>query len=162
MAALPYARTFFYAALASETDECIVWPFSRDAKGYAMFALPGYKSRRGHRLIYQIATGETLGHEELVMHSCDNPPCLNPRHLSKGTNADNLGDMVRKGRSHHGQRHYMTRLSEDQARQVRELRRRGVPSTAVAEQFGISASSVRSIASGETWKHLAAVGKEDK
>jgi DNA-directed RNA polymerase specialized sigma subunit len=36
--------------------------------------------------------------QDVILHSCDNPPCCNPRHLIKGTQADNIEDMVTKAR----------------------------------------------------------------
>lgn len=52
---------------------------------------------RAHRIAL-IRDGADPGPAVKVLHSCDNPPCCNPRHLSFGTQADNITDMHSKGR----------------------------------------------------------------
>jgi hypothetical protein len=55
-----------------------------------------------HRRALELATGQSIPAGQLVRHSCDNPPCCNPAHLSTGTHADNAADMVARGRSTRG------------------------------------------------------------
>ena len=46
------------------------------------------KIQLAHRVAYMLA-GDVILPGEVIMHSCDNPPCCNPAHLSAGTHADN-------------------------------------------------------------------------
>lgn len=65
--------------------------------GYADVCFRG-KNSRAHRVMYTIVKGP-IGKLH-VMHSCDVRHCINPDHLSLGTNEQNIHDAIRKGRPH--------------------------------------------------------------
>jgi len=80
---------------------CIPFLGYLDRDGYGQFQFRSdskKKNIQAHRAAYIIHTGEELCIDDVVMHSCDNPICVNVLHLSKGTQADNVKDMVMKGR----------------------------------------------------------------
>jgi hypothetical protein len=73
-----------------QTDEC--WPWTRGIKNrYGVFGKLG-RQRYAHRAAYEIHHSVTLTSEDVVRHTCDNPPCCNPNHLVLGTHADNIQD----------------------------------------------------------------------
>lgn len=78
---------------------CLEWTGFRRKNGYGMTHVKGLRQSATHRLMYMAAHGP-IPHGLVVMHACDNPPCINPRHLSVGTHTENLRQSVAKGRHH--------------------------------------------------------------
>ena len=74
------------------------WEFQggRNNIGYGMIR-DGKKMRTTHRVSYEEHNSK-IPNGLLVLHSCDNPICCNPKHLSVGTHQQNTDDMMRKGR----------------------------------------------------------------
>lgn len=83
-------------------DDCVEYPGAKNAYGYGVLPKPVSGSRLAHRA----ALAEYLGRpvEGFVLHSCDNPPCINPAHLREGNQAENVLDAVHRGRAKGGRR----------------------------------------------------------
>ncbi len=80
-------------------DECWEWTGSTNAYGYGYLRIGGTtRSIGAHRLSAKIAYG-MFDERLLVLHHCDNPPCVNPAHLYVGTPKQNTQDAVRRGRA---------------------------------------------------------------
>lgn len=90
----------FWQKVDRSPDGCWLWRGERQGQGYGVVALwiNGDRERiLAHRLAHVMATGDDIT-DRVVMHSCDNPPCVNPDHLSVGSQLDNMRDCKTKGR----------------------------------------------------------------
>ncbi len=133
-------------------DECWLWTGKRQKTGYGVMGIGQYAKIGAHRLSFQMATGLL---PSVVMHTCDNPPCVNPAHLRAGTSKLNNLDMIGKGRSPTigkvGEAHHRARLNEDQ---VRDIRSRKQTIASLAEEFGVSTGAIEGVIYRNTWKHI--------
>lgn len=78
-------------------DACWPWKGARHLQGYGLVAV-NRRMYAASRLAYELAVGP-IPKGLQVIHSCDNPPCCNPKHLRAATQAENALDRKNKGRS---------------------------------------------------------------
>ena len=109
-----------------------------------------------HRFIYSQIRGD-IPDRMLVMHRCDNPKCINPKHLTLGTQGDNIRDRDRKGRSNRavGARNFNTKLTEKDIPLIIEAVRLGRSMKKVGNEYGVSATAICAIVNRRTWKHVS-------
>jgi len=132
---------------------CWFWPRSKDKKGYGRM-WNGKRVAFAHHFLWEISHNIILPLGQNVLHSCDNPSCVNPDHLFLGTHADNMADKARKGRSNLGEKHPLAKLTEVEVREIRELARNGVSQTEIAVQFEVLPNAISRIVNRIRWKHV--------
>jgi|SRR5580700_2370078 hypothetical protein len=148
-------------AIASRTFECILWPFTLTPGGYGTCI---FRRKRvlAHRLAFYLMVGDWP--MPLGRHTCDTPACINPDHIIEGTDADNVADMIERGRLLRGESHGNSKLNEEQVKQIRaEYKGRSrspngqcgrYSMIGIAKHYNISQSEVRMILRYRRWKHI--------
>jgi hypothetical protein len=84
-----------------------------------------------------------------VCHRCDNPRCVNPQHLFLGFPKENTQDMMqkRRGRWPSGDSHHLSKLTNEQVKQIIQLRGEKTQRE-IAAMFGVDPSHVSRLMSG--------------
>lgn len=154
----PAAERFWPKVDVRSDAECWVWRAARDSDGYGHFH-DGTKMTTAHRFAWSLLNGDIPAGMS-VMHSCDNPPCCNPAHLSIGTNVENTRDREAKGRhgtGSTGKRRapelvWNASLTQTQADEIRIRYARGdVQQKELAREFGVTPTTVWRIISGKSY-----------
>lgn len=91
----------------------------------------------------------------LVMHTCDNPMCINPEHLVAGTPKDNSQDMVNKNRQAKGEDNGGgVKLNSDKVIEIKQKLVEGKSLNCLAKEYDVSKKTILNIKQGKKWKHI--------
>lgn len=169
--------------ISDETEDCIFYPITNeDGYGDIQYYNEDDKKRHclAHRLSYEVANNTTISSDELVLHSCDNPGCVNPKHLRLGTHQENIQDRDSRNRQAKGKSngrystgYYATydkvekpkasfeelfsrKLSEEKVIILKEaIKNRGSKSLRVlSEEFEVSYSTMRDLSCGRIYNNV--------
>lgn len=130
-------------------DECWIWLRSIRA-GYGGMTVAGVKWR-AHRYSYTVFKGE-IPEGKLIKHSCDVKLCVNPQHLSTGTNSDNVQEALARNLIPVGEEHHNNKYSEGQVGKVRTMRSMGHTYKEIAANTGVNYHTVWDIVNGRARK----------
>lgn len=149
------ARFWSRVSKAPHSKGCWEWQGQTDKGGYGTISIND-RNKRAHRMSYELAYGE-LPAELDVLHTCDNPTCVNPSHLFLGTDVDNMRDKVAKDRQCKGESHGMSKLTEEQVLEIRRRYKRYAKvdnTVTLAREFGVHQSRIFDIVNRKKWKHI--------
>jgi len=147
------ARDFLYSILMRTDTECIIWPFSRNQSGYGAVRISGLP-QGAHRAVCTLVHGPAPTKDGHAAHSCGNGHlgCVNPNHLGWKSPKENTADQIGHGTRLTGRRKPAAKLTEDQARYIRE----NYPTegcAALARRFNVSRWSIHNIYKGKRWQY---------
>jgi hypothetical protein len=144
---------FSQYVLPEPNSGCWLWTGGLYRSGYGQFSIARCRPRPAHRVSWALHHG--CQPPIFVCHHCDVRLCVNPDHLFLGDHADNMQDMVDKGRHRtnpqRGESNINSKLTEADIRAIRSDIR---GDRAVARDYGVRHSLIWAIKQGKTWKHV--------
>lgn len=144
-------RFWDYVDKSGGPDACWPWTAYVTEYGYGMCT-----SDRGrewaHRFAFYLANAKQPLGDLLVCHKCDNPPCCNPKHLFKGTQADNMHDMMSKEREAYNEKHNFSKLREEVVINILKDSAAGYSRKTLADKYGVHVVTISRIRHGRIWK----------
>lgn len=128
---------------------CWEWRGYVSPKGYGRF---NHKAGNlAHRFSLSLKLGRLVGNGLSVLHSCDNPRCVNPDHLSEGNHFDNMSEAASKLRFSHA------KLNPDNVLEIYK-RSQTEGTYKLSKEFGVVPAAIRAIRDGRNWKWLTQQG----
>lgn len=127
---------------------CLIWPFARGDNGYGSFGR-SHTFTYAHRYICELVNGPAPSDEHQAAHSCGrgHHGCVNPKHLSWKTPAENQLDR----RNHGTENRVWNKLKPEDVAEIRRLKVEASPAT-LASRFGVTEACIRQVMAGKTWK----------
>src|SRR5262245_26346084 len=144
-----------FLRLASlETDECVIWPYST-SRGYPQVYVPTGDGKGpqvyGHRLALERRVPSPAPGMQVLHGPCHETRCINYRHLSWRTPAENATDQLRDGTRRRGGTHHLSRLTDEQRAEVLSLHRLGESQRRLAVLYSVTPMTINRLVRGVTW-----------
>ena len=140
--------------VADPNSGCWIWTASTSEFGYGVIGL-GHRNEgtdKAHKVSYRLYKGDIPAGLN-VLHSCDVPECVNPKHLRLGTLSDNMQDCVKRKRNftpdNRGEKASWSKLKLSD---VEDIRSRRMPGTDFARLYKVSKSAIYQIWGGKNWQ----------
>jgi DNA-directed RNA polymerase specialized sigma24 family protein len=105
-----------------------------------------------HRLSYELANGP-IPPGMCILHSCDNPPCVRPDHLSVGTKRENNDDCTRKERRRRVGTP-LAKLSEEDVRNIRISYEEGQTQRDIAGRYEVTQVTISNVIRRRTYTYV--------
>ena len=121
---------------------CWEWTGTLRTNGYGLIHWRG-GGQSAHRLSFGFFNGP-IPEGKMVLHHCDNPPCVNPDHLYLGGNRENTMDRERRGRG-------TAKLTPDEVRDIRKRAATGERQIDLGREYGVVRSAISDIVLRKKW-----------
>ncbi len=137
------------------SGECHEWRAYRNRTGYGVFSVRTGVNNQAHRFAYEMENGP-IPEGMYVLHSCDNPGCVNPEHLRVGSQKENMDDRRVRGRDadRRGERNGGAKLTDSAVVEIRRLYKEGEMQKDLAERFGVANQLISRIVNRKCWVHV--------
>ncbi len=129
---------------------CVEWIGPRSRYNYGVFSSSIMGRMGAHRASWILHRG-VIPDRISVLHSCDNPPCVNPNHLKLGDHHDNMKDRKANGNYCKGSKHFNSKLNEESVSKIYSDSR---TDGEIAKEFNIHRTVVLDIRNGKIWQHV--------
>lgn len=132
-------------------EDCWEWNATRNKNNYGYIAIDRIP-KLAHRVAYQLYI-EEIPEGVCVLHRCDNPACVNPRHLFLGTLSDNTKDCIEKGRGNRpvGEKHYKALLT---VKDVLDIRSSTLSVKELAQRYNVRPNTIYHVRDRTKWKSV--------
>lgn len=145
-----------FSSRFEKTETCWNWTAALSKAGYGQI---GYKKvvYYAHRIMWEIVNQEIIPAGMNILHSCDNPRCVNPDHLRLGTHKENMQDMHNRGRAYKafGEQSGAAKLTEKEVIEIRELYKTGEYSTrTLGKRYNVSHRNIVDVVNRKIWSHI--------
>jgi len=153
----------FWSKVNRQSEEsCWEWvgAGAKTKHGYGRIRVDG-QMRQVNHVAWELVHGEPVPVGMVMRHSCDNPLCVNPKHLLAGTRSDSVANAIAKGslklkppkgRKFSDEFNPSRKLTQSEVDEIRSRYKGGdVYQRELAEEYGVTRANISSIIREKTW-----------